>query len=78
MITLTSEGRAVMRNVAQGRSPWHGWDALHPAKTGEGQDAYSARARAIADCRSAALIDDRNLITDQGRAVMRALECGHV
>ena len=78
MITLTSEGRTVLRNVAQGKSAWLGWDAQHPAKTGEGQDAYAARAKAIADCRTAALIDDLNLITDQGRAVIRALECGHV
>ncbi len=68
MTTLPIGGRAVLNNVAAGRSPWHGWEGGHAAKTPEGQDAYSARALAIRECRERGLLTAENLLTDAGRA----------
>lgn len=75
---MTKGALTVLQNVAAGRSPWHGWDANHPARTSEGQEAYEARARAITACRDSGLLTAENLLTAEGRQVLKSQEARHV
>lgn len=63
-------GRAVLENVAAQRSPWHGWEGGHAARTPEGQDAYQERARAISACRAKGLLTEENQLTDDGHKAL--------
>lgn len=74
VICLPRDGRAVLDNVAAGRSPWHGWDAGQVARSPEGQAAYLARARAITACRELDLLTPENLLTPAAQALLQALE----
>lgn len=73
VITVPAGGRAVLEAVAAGRSPWHGWDFGHPARTPEGQEAYEARARLITACRDHGLLTGENLLTDLGRDAIKSM-----
>ena len=69
---------AVLFNVAAGRSAWAGWEGAHGARTGEGRDAYAARAAAIRACREAGLLDAQGLMTELGRKTVKSLaEAAH-
>ena len=69
---------AVLFNVLAGRSAWHGWEGRHGALTGEGRDAYAARATAIRACREAGLLDGEGLLTDLGLKTVKGLtEAAH-
>ena len=73
VITVPVGGRTVLEAVAAGRSPWHGWDFGHPARTPEGQEAYEARARVITACREHGLLTAENLLTDAGREALKSM-----
>lgn len=66
-ITMPRGALDVLANLMDGRSAWHGWEAGHPARSEEGQDAYAERARAITAMRKAGLLDDNSQPTDAGR-----------
>lgn len=72
--TIPNGGTHVLTNVAQGRSPWHGWENGTVANSGEGADAYGVRARIITKCRERGLLTPENLLTEAGRAAVAAME----
>lgn len=74
MTALPFGGRAVLTNVAEKRSPWHGWEGNSAANTSEGQEAYAVRAKAITACREAGLLTPENLLTKAGMAGVRVLQ----
>lgn len=73
VITVPLGGHVVLEAVAAGRSPWHGWELGHAARTPEGQEAYAARARVITACREHGLLTDTNLLTDDGRNAIKSM-----
>lgn len=72
--TLSRDGVRVLSNVATGRSPWHGWEGTTAARTPESQEAYTARARAITECRDRGVLTPENLLTDMGRRLLSEWE----
>lgn len=78
MIDLPIGGRAVLQNIAQGRSVWHGWEAGHAVRTPEGQEAYARRAAAIQACRDRGLLTTENLLTETGRKAVKAMAEVHL
>lgn len=77
VITVPVGGRIVLEAVAAGRSPWHGWELGHAARTPEGQEAYQARARVITACREHGLLTDANILTEGGRAALKSMAARH-
>ena len=72
-MSLTREEQQALHHAADGRSPWHGWDNGYPARSGEAQEAYGARARAITSLRQRQLLDSEGLLTRAGRAMAEEL-----
>lgn len=73
VITVPFGGDTVLGAVADGFSPWNGWDRGVAAKSGEAQDAYEARARAVTECRRHGLLTPENLLTPLGREALKAM-----
>lgn len=66
-IAMPRGGLAVLENLMAERSAWDGWDAEHPARSPEGEQAYLDRARAITALRNIGVIDDDGALTEAGR-----------
>lgn len=65
-VSLPRGGLDVLNNLMAQRSPWHGWEAGHSARSPEGQDAYIERARTITAMREIGLIDENGMLTEAG------------
>ena len=66
-------GLDVLSNVAEGRSPWHGWENVPAHSFGDGREAHANRRQAILDCRTQGLLTDENQLTARARDYLKRL-----
>ncbi|MFC5372859.1 hypothetical protein ACFPIF_09865 [Brevundimonas faecalis] len=73
IIVVPMGALAVLQAVAEGRGPWHGWDATQAAKTVAGRGAaHRTRRHVIFGCRDLGLLTDHNILTQRGRDALKA------